>query len=68
MSNIKDTLTTILAVILVIAAAVNTYIESLCTECVIEPLPLVIAIVVAIVAWYTGRNGDGSGKTVPTKV
>jgi len=67
MSNIKDTLTTILAVILVIAAAVNTYIESLCTECVIEPLPLVIAIVVAIVAWYTGRNGDGSKKNVPAK-
>ena len=68
MSNIKDTLTTVLAVILVVAAAVNTYLESLCTECVIEPLPLVIAVVVAIVAWFTGRNGDGSGKSIPTKV
>lgn len=68
MSNIKDTLTTVLAVILVVAAAVNTYLESLCAECVMEPLPLVIAVVVAIVAWFTGRNGDGSQKSVPTKV
>ena len=68
MSNIKDTLTTILAIVLVVATAVDTYIGSLCAECVIEPLPLVIAVIVAVVAWFTGRNGDGSKKSIPTNV
>jgi len=68
MSNIKDLLTTIFGIVLVIATAINTYLESLCAECSLEILPLIIAIVVAVIAWFTGRNGDGSKKQIPTKV
>ena len=65
--NIKDLLTTIFGVVLVIAAAVNNYLESLCAEFSIEILPLIIAIVVAIIAWFTGKNGDGTKKERITK-
>ena len=65
--NIKDLLTTIFGVVLVIATAVSTYLESLCAECAIDILPLIIAVVVAIIAWFTGKNGDGTRKERITK-
>ena len=67
MNGLKDTLTTVFGVLLVLAAAVNTYLESLCEVCVVEPLPLIIAVVVAIISWFTGKNGDGTTKVKITK-
>ena len=67
MNGLKDTLTTIVGIVLVIAVAINTYLESLCAECAVELLPLGIAIVVAIISIFTGKNGDGSTKKQITK-
>jgi len=67
MNGLKDTLTTVFGVILVLAAAVSTYLDSLCAECVVEPLTLIIAVVVAIISWFTGKNGDGTTKVKITK-
>lgn len=67
MSNIKDTLTTIFAVVSVIAGAVNAYLQSLGTNG-IDWFQLIAAVVVAVVAWFTGRNPDGSKKASPTNV
>ena len=62
MNGLKDTLTTVFGIVLVLATAVNTYLESLCATCTVEFLPLVIAIVVAAIAYFTGKNGNGSTK------
>ncbi len=62
MNGLKDTLTTVFGIVLVLATAVNTYLESLCATCTVEFLPLVIAIVVAVISWFTGKNGDGTTK------
>ena len=67
MNGLKDTLTTVFGIILVIAASVNTYLESLCAECTVDILPLIIAVVVAVISWFTGKNGDGTTKERITK-
>ena len=67
MNGLKDTLTTIFGVVLVITVAVNAYLQSLCEVCTVEFLPLVIALVVALISWFTGKNGDGSTKERITK-
>ena len=43
MNGLKDTLTTIVGVVLVVAVAVETYLASLCATCTVEFLPLAIA-------------------------
>ncbi len=67
MNGLKDTLTTIVGVVLVIAVSVETYLSALCETCTVEFLPLAIAVVVAIISIFTGKNGDGSTKLKITK-
>ena len=67
MNGLKDTLTTIVGIVLVVGAAVETYLVALCETCTVEFLPLAIVIVVAIISIFTGKNGDGSTKVKITK-
>ncbi len=66
MGNIKDVLTTIFGIVLVIATAVTTYMDSLCLECTVDVWQLIIAIVVATIAYFTGKTGNGKTKINPT--
>jgi len=68
MSNLKDTLTTIFAYLVVIGTAVNAYLQSLPPDGTINWFQLVIGVVTAVIAYLTGKNGDGTKKKVPTKV
>lgn len=61
MNNIKDLLTTIFAIIAVIAGAVNAYLQSLGTGA-IDYFQLALAIIVALVAYLTGKNANGTAK------
>lgn len=68
MSNIKDWLTNIFAILLVIATAANAYFQSLPSDGSIDWFELIVGIIAALIAYFTGRNSDGSKKSVPTKV
>ncbi len=65
MSNIKDLLTTIFGIVLVIATAVSTYLDGICSTCTIDVWQLIIAIVVAVIAYFTGKTGNGKTKIKP---
>jgi uncharacterized membrane protein len=62
MSNIKDWLTTIAGIALVVFTAIQQYINSLAVDGTIDYFKLIAAIVVAVVAFFTGRNANGSSK------
>ena len=62
MKNIKDILTTIFAIVAIVAGAVNAYLQSVGTG-EIDWFQLGIAVVVALVAYLTGKNPNGSSKT-----
>jgi len=62
MNNLKDTLTTVLAIILIVAGAVNTYIQSIGGGD-IDWYQLVLAIVAAVIAYFTGKTADGKKKS-----
>jgi uncharacterized membrane protein YfcA len=62
MSNFKDTFTTILAIILVVAGAINTYLQST-TGQEIDWYQLVLAVVAALVAYFTGKTATGAKKS-----
>ena len=66
MGNIKDLLTTIFAIIAVLGAAINAYLQTIPTGGTIDWFQLVMAAVVAIVAYFTGKTGDGKKKNSPT--
>jgi len=61
MSDLKNTLTDILAVILVIAGSVNAYLQSL--EGDINWMQLVMVVVGAVVAYFTGKTAEGKKKS-----
>jgi uncharacterized membrane protein YfcA len=61
MNNIKDTLTTVLAVVLLVAGAVNTYLQSI--EGDIDWYQLLLAVVAAVVAYFTGKTANGKVKS-----
>lgn len=61
MSNFKDTFTTILAIILVVAGAINTYLQSITGD--IDWFQLLIAVVAALVAYFTGKTATGAKKS-----
>jgi hypothetical protein len=62
MKNIKDILTTIFAIVSIVAGAVNAYLQSIGTG-EIDWFQLGIAIIVALVAYLTGKNPNGTTKT-----
>lgn len=62
MTNLKDTLSTIFAILSVIAGAVNAYLQSVGTGN-IDYFQLAISIIVAVVAYFTGKNANGSSKS-----
>ncbi len=65
MSNIKSWITDILAYVIGIGTVIGAAIEAFPdgTQWYI----IVGAIAVAVISWFTGRNGDGSKKKVPAK-
>ena len=66
MSNVKDILTTIIAIAVVVTQAISAYLQSTTGD--INWIQMVLAIGVALVAYFTGKNGDGTTKKTPTKV
>lgn len=61
MKNLKDKLTNVLAIIIIIAGVLNTYMQSIGDE-PINWYQLVIALVGAVVSWFTGKTADGKTK------
>lgn len=62
MGTFKDKLTNIIAVIVVIAGAVNAYLQTLTGD--INWFQLIAAVLTAIIAWYTGKDSNGKAKKV----
>lgn len=67
MGNIKDILTTVAGIALIVATAIKTYLETL-NGGEINWFQLIVAVVVAIIGFFTGRNPDGSSKKNPENV
>lgn len=62
MTNLKDTLTTIVAIGLVLFGAIDTFLKaSAGTD--INWLQLVLVIAGAIVAYFTGKKANGTTKS-----
>jgi len=57
MKNLKNTITNIAALLVVLGAVTNTYIESL-NGGEINWLNLGLALVVAVIGWLTGKGTD----------
>lgn len=64
--NLKDQITNVLAILMVVGGAVNAYLQSNAGD--INWLQLGTAVVVAVVAWFTGKNPNGTSKEVPKNV
>jgi len=60
MSDFKNTVTNILAFVLVIGGAINSYLESTAGD--VNWLNLAVAIAAALVAYLTGKDKDGKKK------
>ena len=58
----KDIITNTAALLTVIIATVNAYLQSLTGD--INWVQLAGLIVVAIIGWFTGKDGDGKAKVV----
>ena len=68
MTNIKSTLTDWIAGILAVLGAVQVYLGTIPDGSEMDWLQLAFIVVGAILSFFTGRNGDGSKKKVPSKV
>ncbi|MDD4291990.1 MAG: hypothetical protein PHX51_07145 [Clostridia bacterium] len=55
----KNTITNIVAVVLLAGGAIQTYIQTLSADAEINILQLILVVGGAIVAWYTGKNKQG---------
>jgi len=66
MFDLKRIITDILAYVLGVAGAISVALATLPPDA--QWYIVAIALVVAVVSWFTGRNGDGSKKAVPSKV
>ena len=64
-SNLKDKLTDWLAVIMIIGGAINAYLQA--NSGAINWYQLGMAVVIAVLAYFTGKKPDGKTKT-PTEV
>ena len=58
--TLKDIITNVVAIILVIGGAVNAYLQSITGE--INWFQLVFAVFGAVVAYFTGKAGNGKAK------
>jgi len=67
MANLKDTLTSILAFVLVVGDAAYQFLVSIPAGDPFNWWQFVIVVVTAVIAYFTGKNGDGSKKKVPAK-
>ena len=63
MTNLKDTLTTIAGLALLIFTAIQQYIASIPVDGSIDWFKLIAAVVVAVVAYFTGKNANGTKKS-----
>ena len=68
MSNLKDILTTVVGIGFLVFTAVQQYLATLAPDGQINWFQLVVAVVVAIIGFFTGRNPDGSAKANPENV
>jgi len=59
---VKNLLSNILAWVFLIGGAVNTYIDSLCAECVIDWWVLIVAVGGAVISYFTGKTQNLKGK------
>jgi uncharacterized membrane protein YfcA len=66
-SNLKDTITTIFAILMVIAGAVNAFLQANTGNDTINWYQLVVAVVIAVVAYFTGKNPNGTTKAIDPK-
>lgn len=66
MTNLKDTITTIFAVLMVIGGAVNAYLQANAGQA-INWYQIVVAVAVAVVAYFTGKNPNGTTKQLDPK-
>ena len=64
--DLKRIITDVLAYVLGIGTAVSVAVAALPTDA--QWYIVAIAIVVSVVSWFNGRNGDGTAKKVPSKV
>jgi len=62
MNNIKDWLTTIFAVLMVVGGAVNAFFQAN-TGDDINWYQLLVAVTVAVIGYFTGKKADGTTKT-----
>jgi uncharacterized membrane protein len=60
MQDQKNTVTNVIAVIIVVGSSVNSYLESVTGD--INWITLGVGVVTAVIAWYTGRDKDGKKK------
>jgi len=58
MNNLKDKLSTIVAIVLVVFGAVDAYLQSLVGD--INWFQLAMAIIIAIIAYLTGKKPNGT--------
>lgn len=60
--DIKNLISTIVAVLSVVIGAVNAYLQSIGTG-EINYFQLAVFIALAVLGWFQGRNANGSKKT-----
>jgi hypothetical protein len=56
----KDSFTNVVALILVVAGAINAYLQSVSGD--INWFQLLVAVAGAVVAWFTGKDAAGKPK------
>jgi hypothetical protein len=65
MTNVKDKLTNWVGAALLVVGAVDTYLKANAGQ-PINYAQLTIIVAGAIVAWFTGKNANGTPKANPT--
>lgn len=66
MRDLKRLITDILAYVLGIGTAISVALQTLPEDA--QWYVVVVVLAMAVVSWFTGRNADGTKKSVPTKV
>jgi len=61
MTDLKNTITNIGAIVILVAGAVQAYIQTL-NDQPINFFQLGLAVVVAVIGYFTGKKADGTAK------